>query len=436
MRNIKEFIKHNNELLFNIVLIIFNKIIKSNLTSKCVLYDNNYNNPYYLEGDSSNFNKKYIDKNINSIEDFLKPINDSDIKDYIFYPPHLQLNPNVLYNKLINNTEYFINDPGININYLHNYIYISKYSNLNSIISSSQNSIIITDNYIELNLYYESKHKKDINETIEYAGTKNSEILKRKNNYLNIIVNLNTDKTMEQFVYMMFIYQEFLSFVCKNNISFCDIILKSDTHKYHCFLLITKIKNKDKDIEYFNGTLIDPFGVNKQKEKKQGLKLKKLFDTFIDMNNNLNNVTKPQHLRPIHITICDIKAKNPYITSNIYNVFYVNVLIETLNTLSCLSNETSFIEDVKYYEKDIFNIIPLDYFIKIIQDMTNNVSKYILINTNNENVGITHDQFINFSMKYTLNILQFYLSMYTTDTKNNIYNQLNEYDKNTNLKIV
>jgi len=154
------------------------------------------------------------------------------------------------------------------------------------------------------------------------------------------------------------------------------------------------------------------------------------------MNNNLNNVRKPSHLRPIYITICDKKAKNPYITSNIYNVFYVNVLIESLKTLTCLSNEDSFIKDIKYYEKDIFNSIPLDYFIKMIQDMTNNVSKYILIKNNNDIIGITSEQFVDFSMKYTLNILQFYLSIYTRDAKNNIYNQLNEYDKNTKLKLV
>ena len=434
--NTKKFMDNNYELLFDVVLINFNKIIKSHLTSKCVLYDNNFNNLYYSEGNSSNFDKKYINKYINSVEDFLKPIDYKDINKYTFYPPHIQLNPRSLYEKLINNTEYFINDSGFNINYLHNYIYINKYNNLNSIIPSSQNNLIITDNNIELNLYYESKHKKDIYEIIEYAGSRNSEILKKSLNHINITVNLDTDKTMEQFVYMMFIYQEFLSSVCKNNISFCDIILKSDSYKYHCFLLITKNKNKDKDIESFNATLIDPFGVNKQKEKIQGIKLKKLFNIFIDMNNNLNNVRKPSHLRPIYITICDKKAKNPYITSNIYNVFYVNVLIESLKTLTCLSNEDSFIKDIKYYEKDIFNSIPLDYFIKMIQDMTNNVSKYILIKNNNDIIGITSEQFVDFSMKYTLNILQFYLSIYTRDAKNNIYNQLNEYDKNTKLKLV
>ena len=435
MSDIKKFLEYNDELLFNIVLIIFNKIIKSNLTSQCVLYDNNFINSYYSEGNSILFYKKYIEKNIKTIEDFLKPINELNIKKYIFYPPHLQLNTNSLYKKLINNTEYFITDPGLNVNYLNNYIYIQKYNNLNSIISSSQNNFIITNQYIELNLYYESKDKREINIIIDYAGSKNSEILKSNYGNINIIVNLNTEKTMDHFVYMMFIYQEFLNSVCKNKISYCDIVLKSDEYKYHCFLLIDK-KFKNKDLEYFDGTLIDPFGVNKQKEKLNGLKLKKLFNSFIELNNNLNNVRKPSHLRPIYITICDKKAKNPFITSNIYNIFYVDVLINTLTTLSCLSNEKTFIEDVKYYEQNIFNLIPLHYFINMIQDMTNNVSEYILINTNNKNIGISQNQFVDFSMKYTLNILQFYLSMYTTDTKNNIYNQLNEYDKNTKLKLV
>ena len=220
MSDIKKFLEYNDELLFNIVLIIFNKIIKSNLTSQCVLYDNNFINSYYSEGNSILFYKKYIEKNIKTIEDFLKPINELNIKKYIFYPPHLQLNTNSLYKKLINNTEYFITDPGLNVNYLNNYIYIQKYNNLNSIISSSQNNFIITNQYIELNLYYESKDKREINIIIDYAGSKNSEILKSNYGNINIIVNLNTEKTMDHFVYMMFIYQEFLNSVCKNKIYF------------------------------------------------------------------------------------------------------------------------------------------------------------------------------------------------------------------------
>ena len=101
---------------------------------------------------------------------------------------------------------------------MNNYIYIQKYNNLNSIISSSQNNFIITNQYIELNLYYESKDKREINIIIDYAGSKNSEILKSNYGNINIIVNLNTEKTMHHFFYIMFIYQEFLNSVCKNKI--------------------------------------------------------------------------------------------------------------------------------------------------------------------------------------------------------------------------
>jgi len=188
-------------------------------------------------------------------------------------------------------------------NYLHNYIYINKYNNQDVNIPCSQNVIIITDKYIQLKLYYESKNRVDIKEIIESAGTPNSEILKKDFNNITLTVELNTDKTIKQFVYMMFIFQEFLSFICKNKISFCDVILKSDTEEYHCFLLLKRII-KNKDIHSFEGTLIDCFGAYKQLKKTKGLKLKILLNIFIEMNDNLNK-KKPVHLRPINITICE-----------------------------------------------------------------------------------------------------------------------------------
>lgn len=420
---VQKFIELNQNIIYQTILINFNKIIKTHLTSNSVMYDGGYT--MSEESTMKNLYQSFFDRfDIKNTQDIIKDLpSNTNVNKYTFIPKELNFDNEDIFNDIMKSSDYIHNKYKYNILNLFPFInFIKRIEYNNNDINCSQSSITITDKYIELHIKFNRSDTKEIYEIKENAGNKYEKLIVVDYNNLYIKVYLDQDNTMEYFVILMFFLQEYIASLTKGRIAVCDIILKSNTHKYNCLLVFQK-HYKNGELELFDCCLLDPFKVTNKQTKEDGIKLNKLINIFLDFNNKLNNEIKPKHAYPFLIKILK-KKNNPYVKSTVYNTFYMNVLMDTLKSLKCIADD----ENLRYlfvnYENRILDNIPLDYFLDIIVTMTSDVSNIVKIGDKN----LSSDQFVLFSLKYTLNLYQMYLNIYS-DLENNYKEIRKEADK-------
>jgi hypothetical protein len=231
----------------------------------------------------------------------------------------------------------------------------------------------------------------------------------------------------------MFYLQETLYYYCRSNVSLTNLEIKTDEYVYNCMLVHRKIF-KNKELQHFETTLIDPFCALKQTKNEKGLKIKNILNKFIDFNNKLNkNKSITDELIPFYIKSTNQQIRIPNVVSNVINILIIDVFFETLNTINCLYKEEEFKKLIKNYNNQILEEIQFDYYLNIIQKIIKNFNKYIQVN----NKFINDEQINTFFMKYIINNFHSNIDSHIFSNYNNqTYKKLETFKQKLKFKIL
>ena len=416
-----------NNIKEEIILISILKKIKTHLYSS------------YSKQFLENINEHIIQNNIvklldiNSLEDLFEPgpnIPNYKITDLLYKSQ--KFFDNIVLGEDFFNEEY-------NSNLMSN-IYNKYYEKQNSELS-----LILTENEITLKVKYEYKIRtllyKLLEDTkIDYEYIKNKEnkenndnkYVKMENMVFTFTIDKNDKNILNMFSKLMYFLVEIITFE-KNNVRICNIDIFSKKYKYNCVLILEKIFNDKDDVISYKGHFIDPFGAVHQKKNVHGIEMKNIIQSFIELNSTLNK-HKPKHLLPIDIILCSQILKkrkdesHKEIPSYLYNMFYCDCLFDILKTVKCLSEQENFIdlENNNYKNKDLKDI-SIEYILKNIQQYLNNIQSIIKINIDDKIRNLSTEEYDYFFMKYLFNQYYFFISRFTENSNNIMYEKIRKY---------
>lgn len=413
-----------NNIKEEIILISILKKIKTHLYSS------------YSKQFLENINEHIIQNNIvklldiNSLEDLFKPgpiITNYKITDLVYKSQ--KFFDNIILSEDFFNEEY-------NSNLISN-IYNKYYETPNSELI-----LILTENEITLKFKYEYKIRTLLYQLLEdtkidYNYIKNKDnkenkYVKMENMVFTFTINKNDKNILNMFSKLMYFLIEIITFE-KNNIRICNIDIFSKKYKYNCVLLFEKIFNDKDDIISYKGHFIDPFGAIHQKKNVHGIEIKNIIQSFITLNSTLNK-HKPKHLLPIDIILYSQILKkrkdetHKEIPSYLYNMFYCDCLFDILKTVKCLSEQENFIDlENNNYKKNDLKDIKIEYILKNIQKYLNNIQTIIKININGKIKDLSTEEYDYFFMKYLFNQYYFFISKFTENSNNMMYEKIRKY---------
>ena len=130
--------------------------------------------------------------------------------------------------------------------------------------------------------------------------------------------------------------------------------------------------------------------------------------------------------------MCSKTIKNREIPSLLYNMFYCDCLFDILKTIKCLSEQENFIDlQNNNYKKEDLQDISIEYILKNIQIYLNKIQTIIKIN----NRDLTNEEYDYFFTKYLFNQYYFFISRYTENSNNKMYENLENYLKKQKVKV-